>query len=89
MKAAEHNHMFAQIKLKECYRDEVGVRRDEAEQVDWKGAENDVHAQCILGLRYQYDRGVPKDLKKAVEWYSKSADQGYANAQKALRNLNL
>ena len=25
--------------------------------------------------------GVPKDITKAVEWYRKAADQGYANAQ--------
>lgn len=31
---------------------------------------------------YEYGEGVPKDRVKAMEWYKKAADQGYANAMK-------
>lgn len=30
---------------------------------------------------YQFGKGVPQDYPKAVEWYLKAANQGYAEAQ--------
>ena len=47
---------------------------------------NDGHAwaQNNLGFRYQNGDGVPKDYKKAFEWYQKAAVQGYAFAQNKL-----
>ena len=30
---------------------------------------------------YKYGNGVTKDYKKAVDWYTKSAEQGYASGQ--------
>jgi len=35
----------------------------------------------MLGLMYQYGRGVDKNISTAVEWYRKAAEQGHANAQ--------
>jgi len=30
---------------------------------------------------YQIGKGVTQDYKQAIEWYTKSAEQGYARAQ--------
>ena len=44
-------------------------------------------AQYYLGNCYENGIGVSKDGEKAVEWYTKAANQGDANAQKALERL--
>ena len=44
-------------------------------------------AQYRLGNMYYYGYGVNKDYKKAVEWYQKSADQGYKLAQNDLGHM--
>ena len=41
----------------------------------------DPEEQCNLGRRYETGDGVPKDAEKAVYWYRKSAEQGYARGQ--------
>lgn len=41
----------------------------------------DVKAQFLLGIRYEYGRGVDQDSKKAVEWWRKAAKQGHTEAQ--------
>ena len=38
-------------------------------------------AQCNLGLMYYNGNGLPQDYKEAVKWYTKAAEQGYADAQ--------
>ena len=38
-------------------------------------------AQCALGARYARGEGVVQDLPSALAWYTKSAQQGNANAQ--------
>ena len=43
--------------------------------------EDDAAAQFKLGVMYENGEGVPKDSVKAVEWYRKAAEQGYAPAQ--------
>lgn len=40
--------------------------------------------QCNLARRYQDGDGVPIDIEKAVYWYRKAAEQGYADAQNGL-----
>lgn len=48
-------------------------------------AENgDPASQYELGRMYQGGRGVPQDYTKAVEWYRKSAERGYAPAEASL-----
>jgi hypothetical protein len=44
----------------------------------------DPKTQDDLGWKYQKGNGVKKDLKMAVYWYQKSAEQGYANGQNNL-----
>ena len=41
-------------------------------------------AQCFVGLCYRCGLGVERDLKKAVEWFEKSAAQ---NCTQAMNNL--
>ena len=38
-------------------------------------------AQNYLGHMYSTGEGVPQDYGKAVAWYRKAAEQGYAAAQ--------
>ncbi len=48
----------------------------------------DPWAQFALGQRYAHGEGVPRDFRKAVEWYRKAARQGHPAAQYSLA-LNL
>lgn len=41
----------------------------------------DIIAQVVLGDMYRLGHGVGQDYSKAVEWYKKAAEQGYADAQ--------
>src|SRR5918911_1031109 len=41
----------------------------------------DAPSQFNLGLMYLDGTGVPQNDEKAVEWFRRSADQGYAKAQ--------
>ena len=41
----------------------------------------DAIAQYNLGLMYEQGKGVPKDYKEAVKWFTKAAEQGLADAQ--------
>merc|ERR1711865_196418 len=41
-----------------------------------KETNGDHWAQYMLGICYQYGRGTDRDQNKAVEFYTKSADQG-------------
>ena len=41
-------------------------------------------AQINLGFMYHQGQGVEQDLKEAVKWYQKAADQGQVNAQYTL-----
>src|SRR5260370_16475663 len=38
-------------------------------------------AENELGSMYASGEGVPKDDKKALEWFKKAAEQGYADAE--------
>lgn len=46
-----------------------------------KAKEGDPLAQFVLGGKYYYGDEVKKDLKKAAQWYLKSAEQNYQDAQ--------
>ena len=46
-----------------------------------------MYAQYNLGESYYYGKGVMRDIEQAVYWYRKAADQGLADAQKALQRL--
>ena len=40
------------------------------------GEDGDEKAQYFLGLIYYKGKGVPQDYKKALKWYTLSAEQG-------------
>ena len=42
---------------------------------------------CNLGIFYEKEFYVEKDIDKAIYWYKKSAEQGYQKAQKELEKL--
>lgn len=44
----------------------------------------DLRAQNDLGERYEYGRGVNKDMAQAIKWYRESANQGFASGQNNL-----
>jgi len=46
-------------------------------------------AQRNLGIMYQYGEGVKIDLKKAVDWYTKAANQGESSSQATLGDMYL
>ncbi|MDE0316943.1 MAG: tetratricopeptide repeat-containing serine protease family protein [Candidatus Poribacteria bacterium] len=45
---------------------------------------NDPVAQFCLGFMYKHGLGVPPDPRRAIEWYTKAAKQGYMPAQNDL-----
>jgi len=49
--------------------------------------QGDAKAQFNLGVVYHDGNVVTKDDKEAIKWWRKSADQGNADAQKALDEL--
>jgi TPR repeat protein len=51
-------------------------------------AQRDPIAQAELGRRYRTGDGVPKDDRKAAEWYGMAAAQGHAGAQYCLGLLH-
>ena len=46
-----------------------------------------MYSQYNLGLLFQYGLGVTADSAEAVKWYRKSANQGYEEAKKKLKEL--
>lgn len=42
--------------------------------------QGDAKAQFMLGECYYYGKGVNEDKDKAMEWYTKAADQGHSGA---------
>ncbi len=63
---------------------EAKRRANWGEQAYWlrKAAEQGhAGAQCVLGERYLWGMGVPKDEGESEKWFRKSAEQGYADAQ--------
>ena len=42
--------------------------------------QGDAEAQCIIGNMYDLGLGLERDILEAIEWYRKSAEQGYGLA---------
>jgi len=74
----------AQYELSVRYALGSGVERDEAKAAEWcqKAAAEYPDAQFELGYKYYTgNQGVTQpDYAKALEWYKKAADSGYAEA---------
>ncbi|UZO03879.1 uncharacterized protein OCT59_024280 [Rhizophagus irregularis] len=50
------------------------------------GEENMI-AQFLLGVMYEYGEGITKDIGKAIYWYKKFSKKGYQSAQNKLLKL--
>ena len=46
-----------------------------------RAIKGDPVAQFCLGFMYKHGKGVPHNREKAIAWYTKAAEQGYAPAQ--------
>ena len=89
-KAAEQNHVRAQLSLAGCYYYGMGVPKNYAEAAKWfrKAAEQNLPlAQLMLGVCYNNGEGVRKNYADAAKWYRKAAEQNLDEAQQALGNL--
>jgi len=79
-KALEQGYSEAESKLKICALMEQGL--------SMKDAQKKVAAeQFELGRQYFNGEGVPKDLEKAVYWYTKAAELGDGSAQWVLGEM--
>ena len=90
-KAADQGYVTAETNLANHYKNGTGVLMDNAQAFAWyqkAAAKNDMKAEYNLGVFYQYGYGVTKDLVQARAWFQRSANQGYADAQKKLKELN-
>ncbi len=50
-------------------------------RVKEQAEQGDAVVQISLGWMYEKGQGVEQDYTKAVSWYRKAAEQGYAEAQ--------
>ena len=50
-------------------------------------AHGNVQAELMLGVAYEFGRGVTQDFNAAAHWYGKAADAGDSHAQTLLGNL--
>ena len=67
--------------------DKTSKNRAQAEEMMSRAKVGDANAQSNLGIMYQNGKGVPQDYVKAVQWYTRSAEQGNRNAQTGLQRL--
>lgn len=81
LKAAEAGHTNAQRELLSLYYNGTGTKQDAKAAVEWmqKAAEQGNRAcQFMLACKYRdAEDGFPKDIDKAITWFTKSISQGY------------
>ena len=91
-RSAEQGFAVAQGALGEAYYRGKGVPQDHVQAALWfrRAAEQEEpHSQYSLGWMYaQGEGGLPQDIKEAVQWYTRSAKQGYEPAREALEKLS-
>lgn len=84
-KSAQQGNAAAQYQFGYRLLKGLGVRKDEAEAVQWfrkSAAQGNADGQFFLGQCYSEGRGVPKDEAAACEWYTKAAAaNNHAEAQ--------
>ena len=85
--AAEQGNAIAQLNLGRCYRDGIGVVKNEKEEFKWfklAAEQGNAIAQLNLGCCYRDGIGVAKNKEKAFKWFKLAAVQGNAEAQNNL-----
>lgn len=94
--ASSGGHLMARSVLHSLVPSEDDVSDDELGQwldrnydkfLMWAEEGNPI-AQCDIGWMFQYGRGRRQSYKDAVEWYRRSAGQGYARAQNIMGVLH-
>ena len=60
------------INMIDLYQKLIGVAEEYEQTINYGSK----HAQFNLGIEYQLGKNVPKDLKKAFDYFSKAAEQG-------------
>ena len=80
--AAEEGNPWAQARLAYCYKEGVGVEKDEDKYLELiqKCAEVDPYAQCELALAYKNGKLGGKNPVEALKWKLKAAQQGHSRA---------
>ena len=81
-KAAEQGHLGAKQG-----KDYVSLKILEKEKAPLMAKQGDAQAQYTLGKMYTKGDVVRQDYKEALKWYTKSAEQGYLEAQDFLGSL--
>lgn len=84
-KAAEKNHIEAQVILGKIFESGEGLRQDFRKAAKWYDLAANIGkhagAQFALAQLYFDGRGVPNDPSQALKWYRTSANRGFAKAQ--------
>jgi serine/threonine protein kinase len=90
--ASKEDHPNAALPLGKCYKNGVGVAKDEVEAVKWfnNAAEaKDMEAMRLLGDCYRAGTGVSRSSEKAIEWYEKAAGDNDYNLSAKMERLTL
>lgn len=77
---AEEGVPQIQAQLGYCYTNGIGVEKDENKGLHWtrqSAEKGNARGQCNLGVYFE----EMNDMEKAVEYYTKSANQGFVHAQ--------
>ena len=85
-KAAEQNHVKAQIMLGEIYWKGEDIDRDYSKAYQWylrAANQGEPVAEYLVGFSYSSGNGIQKDYQKAAAWYLKSAQKGNKLGQHA------
>ncbi len=84
--AAEQKDLQGMVQLAYCYENGLGVPKDTAKTVELMkkaGEANSAEAQFNVAMYYNKGQyGLPKDFKESFSWAKRSADQGYAQAER-------
>ena len=89
---ASQGDASAQAMLGKAYYEGVGVARNYAQALYWTKlavAQNNPDGIFILGLMYEYGRGVPQDLNKAVGLFDQAGALGNRNAQMEAKGMRM
>lgn len=87
----DNGYTEAMSNIGQCYDQGLGVDCDEVKALEWfnRAAENgDKVAIHNIGIYYEQGKGgLPVDIDKAIEWYSKAWSLGYYNSKVALDRI--
>jgi hypothetical protein len=87
--AAENGVMMAQHNVGAYYYNAKYVEKDIQKAFDWylKAAnQGSAMSQHNIGLMY-FNGDLPQDLEVSLEWFKKSLENGYKNAERYIRDI--